>query len=92
MNLGEVRALLEEHKHLPDDTLVILQKDVAGNGFSPLASLGEAMYLPLNTWSGEVYATPEQIAEEAADPESFYSEEDAPPDGSVRVLLLWPVN
>lgn len=93
MTLDELRHLLMTHYHLPGDTLVVLQKDAEGNGYSPLSGGEEAMYLAHSTWSGETHLTPEQLAEKLRNPELGYDEEgDAAPEGSVRVLILYPVN
>lgn len=72
---------------VPRDRKVILQKDAEGNGYSPLSDAGEGMYLAGTTWSGEMYATPEDIAADAA-----FTEDDAAPDDAERVVVLWPVN
>lgn len=72
---------------IPRDRKVILQKDAEGNGYSPLSDAGEGMYLAETTWSGEMYATPEDIAADAA-----FTEADSAPDGAERVVILWPVN
>lgn len=85
MTVAELRDLLAT---LPGDMSIVLSRDAEGNGHSPLAGGEQSMYLAETTWSGEVYMTPEEIASRPdADPE-----EDAAPDGAVRVLLLWPVN
>jgi len=93
MTLDELRKALASMRHLPGDTPVVLQKDAEGNGYSPLAGGEEGMYLAHSTWSGEAHLTPEQLAEKLEDPDSGYDEEDdAAPEGSVRVLILYPVN
>jgi hypothetical protein len=52
MNVGELRTLLTG---LDDELLVVLQADAEGNGYSPLDGGEVAIYVPLSTWSGEVY-------------------------------------
>lgn len=90
MNVRELREVLAK---LPDDMQVILQKDAEGNGYSPLCGGDEGMYQAESTWSGDVYITPEQLAEKLAEPNSRWdAEDDAPPEDSIRVLVLWPVN
>jgi hypothetical protein len=56
LTLGELRRKLAEFDGLPDDTLLVLSQDAAGNSYSPLCEIEEAGYLPENTWSGEHYA------------------------------------
>jgi hypothetical protein len=85
MTVGDLRDVLADY---PRDMPVVMAKDGEGNGHSPLADVDVAMYVPDSTWSGEVYATPEEIA----DPDSIHTDEDEAPDGAVRVLLLGPVN
>lgn len=87
MDLATLRAELAKLDHMPGDTIVVMSEDGEGNGFSPLASLGTAMYLAETTWSGEFYLTAEQAAE---DPEC--DEDDVAPDGSVPAVFLWPTN
>lgn len=89
ITLGGLRDLLDRLPYdLPDDTPVILAKDAEGNGYSPLASFELAMYEPESTWSGQTYPTPEEMAQ----PGSGWGEDDAAPDGAVRVVELGPVN
>jgi hypothetical protein len=73
---------------------VILQKDVEGNGYSPLDGMAETMYLAESTWSGETYMTDEQLQTKLrTDPGGRWSvEDDGAPEGSVRAIVLWPVN
>lgn len=53
-----VKDLIEALNKLPQEALVIMQKDGEGNGYSPLAGVdGDAVYVPDSTWSGEVYST-----------------------------------
>ncbi len=77
----------------PRDRRVILRKDAEGNGHSPLAEAWEAMYSADTTWSGDTHPLPEDLAEWMAGPNpQGWSEEDAAPDGSERVIVLGPVN
>lgn len=51
-----VKELREALANLPDDALVILQKDVEGNGCSPCDGVDaeNVAYRAENTWSGEI--------------------------------------
>lgn len=49
-----VKELIEILSELPQDSVVVLQKDSEGNGYSPLAGAEAAKYIPENTYSGEV--------------------------------------
>ena len=53
MNVGDLKKDLE---NFPDDMQVVLSRDVEGNGYSPLAFVGEGIYEPYNTYSGEFYS------------------------------------
>lgn len=76
MTVGE---LLESLAGLKPDMLVVLQEDAEGNGYSPLSGAEIAYYVPLSTWSGEVYSQ-EDLASEGH------------VAGGQDVLVLWPVN
>lgn len=92
IEVGELRRLLAGY---PDDMPVVLAEDPEGNGYSPLASFELVMYEPESPWSGQTYPTPEDLAERIADPERFgagWGEDDAAPEGAVRVVELGPVN
>ena len=87
MTLGGLRKLLATYDHLPDDTLVALQKDAEGNGYSPLEDVMYAVYVHDSTWYGDVYPSSEEIATR-----EDLSEEDEAPDEAVPCIVLWPVN
>lgn len=89
MTVSDLRAALA---HLPDDMPVVMASDAEGNDHSPLDDAAQAMYMAENAWSGEVYVTPEDLVTLTSNPESGWSEDDAAPDGAVRVLLLGPVH
>lgn len=81
-------------KHLEacdDEDLVVMSKDAEGNSYSPLAGIGEQMYVAESTWNGVVYEkelTPEMQ-------EQGFSEEDIRKegeDGAVKCVTLWPTN
>ena len=91
-DLSTVGELLDYLATQPRDRKIVLSKDAEGNGFSPLADAGESMYAAESTWSGSVYLTPEDLAEELARPNSGYGDEDAAPDDAERVIVLGPVN
>jgi len=77
----------------PRDRKIILSKDAEGNGYSPLADAGEAMYTAESTWSGEIHMTPEDLAYWITQPDNpGYGEEDAAPADAERVIVLGPVN
>lgn len=88
MTVKDLRTMLDG---LPDDMPVVLSKDAEGNGHSPLAVGGEAMYDAETTWFGEISPTPEDLAAYIAEG-TGHTEEDAAPETAVRVLLLEPVN
>lgn len=76
-----VAELIAELQELPQDLIVIVQKDSEGNGYSPLAgSDHECVYVPDSTWSGEVYSN-----EDYADKGYAYSD-------AVPCVVLFPVN
>lgn len=52
-----VAKLIEALSALPKHMKVIIQKDAEGNDYSPLYAVdGNAIYIPQNTWSGEVHS------------------------------------
>ena len=54
MTRGQLRKALDKHPRALDDTLVILAKDEEGNGYSPLATIAPAMYIPLDNYHGTI--------------------------------------
>lgn len=93
----KVKELIKILQSLDPEREVILQKDIEGNGFSPLNSVdGEVVYVADSNWSGQVYLeklTQEQIA-------SGYSEMDlGPMDEDLaggfkreRAVVFYPIN
>lgn len=81
-----VADLIAELSTLPSDMPVILATDAEGNGYSPLATVADALYVAGSPFSGEWYATPEQRAV-AND-----GEWDEAPAGAVPALFLWPAS
>lgn len=66
-----VSELIEQLKTMPQDAQVILQKDAEGNDYSPLAEVeSNCVYIPSNTWSGEVLACDWSAEEAGFDTES----------------------
>ncbi len=81
-----VAELIAELLALPQDALVVCQKDAEGNGYSPLDCAEAAWYAAESTWSGEVYADEDQ-----PDDEDTGEEFDRPSD-AVRCVVLAPIN
>ncbi len=86
----KVKDLLEKLKTLDPEMEVILQKDAAGNGFSPLAGADpDCIYVAHTTWSGDVYGADESYDEY----EDFMDEEEwKEMIQKPRALVLYPVN
>lgn len=82
-----IAELIIELEKFDSSLQVIMSEDAEGNGFSPFCEVGLSMYFPESTWSGEIHPTPEDIAES-----DQYTEEDEAPEGSERVVVLWPLN
>jgi hypothetical protein len=84
VTLAELRRQLDA-LNLPDDTPVILARDVEGNGYSPVATVDDALYEAESPYSGQMYASPEM---RAAEPDEW----DEAPDSATRAIFLWPTN
>ncbi len=84
----KVRELIAQLQQCDPDMDVIMSEDEEGNGYSPLCEITEGMYSADSTWSGERYATPEEIAAR----DDMTEEDDGAPDGAVRAVFLWPTN
>jgi len=83
-----VKELKEAIANLPDDMEVILQKDSEGNGYSPLAGADpNTVYVPRNTWSGEIYSTNYEASEHCLEEEEWEKLKAGP-----HALVLFPVN
>jgi hypothetical protein len=83
-----IKDLKEAIQDLPDDMLVILQKDAEGNGYSPLAGAdSDAVYIADSTWSGDVYDL-SWTADEADMDEDEWEEMKQ----KEKALILYPVN
>jgi hypothetical protein len=72
MKASKLIKLLEKHP----DWEVVMSKDGEGNGFSPLAEIGEQLYVPDSTWSGEVFSLDEKEEH----------------DKGKEAFILWPTN
>jgi len=83
-----VKELKEAIANLPDEMEVVLQKDREGNGYSPLSYIdSDAVYIPNNTWSGDVYSM-DWTADDACMTDEVWEEIKSKP----RTLILAPVN
>ena len=83
-----VKELKEAIALLPDDMIVIIQKDSEGNDYSPLREADtDCVYIAETTWYGQVY--PINWSAEDADMEDEEWEEIK---SKPRVLVLAPVN
>lgn len=71
-----VKELISELSDLDGDTVVILQKDGEGNGYSPLSGLQVGKYQAENTWAGEF------VGDDEVDEDT---------DG-IEAVVLYPVN
>ena len=71
-------TLIEKLKRLSPDTLIVLQSDAEGNGYSPLSSVDDNLfYIPDNSWSGEVYSLRDL---------------EEPQDNFIKCCILTPIN
>lgn len=77
-----VRELIEMLQELEPDTLVVLQKDPEGNGYSPCAGAALSNYIAESTYSGIVFDDVEELD---------LVEGEEVPDSDVCVVL-WPIN
>ena len=86
MTLGEFR---EQTKDFDGEMLVVLSKDSEGNSYSPLANVGEMIYVPETMWYGEVY--PSKLTQELKN--SGCTEEDLyHGDNGKKAIVLWPTD
>ncbi len=86
MTVGELKKQIES---LPDDMIVICQKDAEGNGYSPCAGADhECIYVAENTWSGNIFSTGTSAKENNMD---FDEWESLKMDGQ-RALVFFPIN
>lgn len=73
----KIKKLIEELSKEDGDLDIIMSRDGEGNGFSPLSSLGDGLYVADSTYSGEIYNLDE--AEDAG-------------EEAKKVIVLWPTN
>ena len=83
----KVSELIEQLKAIDPNRIVILSKDVEGNGYSPLDDLWSGAYRANSTYSGDVGF--ESLTEE--DRSRGYGDGDVIDDGEPAVILC-PVN
>ena len=84
----KVNELIQELSKLDPELEIIMQKDAAGNGYSPLAGADpDGIYIKHTSWNGDVYDA-NWTAEEADMEEDERAEILELP----RVLVLYPVN
>ena len=51
----KVKDLIKELKKVDPESIIVLQKDAEGNGYSPLSGIdNDAIYIPDSTWSGDM--------------------------------------
>jgi hypothetical protein len=85
MTVLELKQIIES---LPNDMVVILQKDAEGNGYSPLSCADtDCVYIPDSTWSGDVYDTKWTADDACMEDEEWKSVLEKP-----RALVLCPIN
>lgn len=83
-----IKQLKEVIANLPDDMLVIVQKDSEGNAYSPLAGVDHnSVYLPTTTWYGEVFDTTWSADDAGMDEDEWEGIK-----SRERSLILFPVN
>ena len=84
----KAKDLIEFLSAVDSEADIILQKDVAGNGYSPLSGADhDAVYVPDSPWSGMVYAI-EWSADDAGMDDDAWAAIKAKP----RCVVLYPVN
>ena len=70
-----VKELKEKLKDVPDNFEIVLSNDGEGNSYSPLAEVDVVMYVPENTYIGNIVEDQEETEEE-------YKE---------NAVALWPI-
>lgn len=85
-----VKELIEYLQQCNPSDLVVLSRDAEGNGYSPLESYSEDLYVAESSWYGETCLrelTPELVAQ-------GYTSEDVGSieDGAIPCVTLAPVN
>lgn len=82
-----VKELIEKLQKEDPDRVVIVQRDIEGNGYSPLTDWWTGAYRAETSWYGE--AGLEKLTH--ADKKQGYTEDDILDDG-VPALFFCPVN
>jgi hypothetical protein len=81
LTLAVLRQLVRsDWRGLPGATLIVLSRDVEGNGYSPFATYSRARYAPTYDFVGEVYPLPEELEQDKELRELFA---DGIPDSAV---------
>ncbi len=86
----KVKELIAELQNLDPEVVVVMSSDSEGNGYSPIASLGEDMYIPETTYSGSLAYTKEDF--EADPPRDGTYEEYLEENKAEKCVALWPTN
>ncbi len=76
-----VKELIEELKNYPQDALVVLSRDIEGNGYLPLYEIRLGSF-----YESEFGLLPEQLGTKGYED---YTEEDTFPKG-VKSVCFWP--
>ena len=77
----KVKELIEELSRLNGEDIVIISD---GNKTSPLSDIDEMIYVPDNTWSGDLYIR--AVAPPYDEEDLYYG------DDGQEAVVLWPVN
>lgn len=84
----KVKELIRKLQKEDPESVVVLQSDSEGNGYSPLADVdSDAVYIPETTWSGKVYSM-QWTADDACMEESEWRKIQK----KKRCVILAPVN
>lgn len=84
-----VKELIELLQTMPEDSIVIMQKDSEGNGYSPLSSVdADTIYAAETTWYGEVYSTNWTAKDTGMDDEEWEDFKERTP----KCVVLEPIN
>lgn len=73
------------------DAVVVLARDIEGNGFSLLDEIDRGVYVPVTQWSGEVKLAPDQLTPAMRDAGCSETDVYDGPDGR-KAVVLWPTN
>jgi len=73
----KIKDLIELLNKEDPEMNIIMSKDGEGNDYSPLAGIGDGLYVADSTWSGTVYNL---------------DEKDEAGENFEKVIVLWPTN